>query len=154
MFSALVVLNLFGADLILETIHLSVCWSFLNGLKPKCSPNQQCGISLLLGWEQLLGFWGQPVCEDLFCWQSVVLFHFLNVFPGVPIILTGCIKSMSSCGGKWNSADVAPGAVSPLLGNLCAEETEAALFQLVTKAWPPWLVCIVDAFLDERAVGA
>lgn len=71
MFSALVVLNLFGADLILETIHLSVCWSFLNGLKPKCIPNQQGGISLLPSCVQLLGFWGQPVCEDLFCWKSL-----------------------------------------------------------------------------------
>lgn len=78
--------------------------------------------------------------------ESVVLFHFLNDFPSVPIILTGCIKSMSACGGRWNSAGVAPGAASPLLGNLCAEEVEAALFQLVTKAWPPWLVCLMDAF--------
>lgn len=58
MFSALVVLNLSGADLILETIELCVCWCFLNGSKPNYIPNQQGSISLLPGWEQLLGFLG------------------------------------------------------------------------------------------------
>lgn len=105
-------------------------------------PKPTSGISLLPGWEQLPAFWGQPVCKDLFCWQSVVLFH----SEWLPIILTGFIKSIkSACGGRWNSAGVAPGAASPLLGNLCAQEAEAALFQLVTKAWPPWLVCLMDA---------
>lgn len=45
MFSALVVLNLFDTDLILETIHLSVRWRFLNGLRPERIPHQQGGIS-------------------------------------------------------------------------------------------------------------
>lgn len=85
MFSALVVLNLFGAHLILETIHLSVCWSYLNGLKPKYIPNQQGGISLLPGWEQLLGFWGQPVCEGLFCWKSLA-----SGTSGCPLWPRGC----------------------------------------------------------------
>lgn len=64
-----------------------------------------------------------------------------------------CIKNMSAGGGRWNSAGVAPGAVSPVSGNLCAEEVEAALFQPVTEAWSAWLVCLMDAFPAERAAG-
>lgn len=45
MFSALVVLNLFDTDLILETIHLSVRWRFFNGLRTERIPHQQGGIS-------------------------------------------------------------------------------------------------------------
>lgn len=97
MFSALVVLNLFGTDLILETIHLSVRWCFLNGLKPKRIPNQQGGISFLPGSSssRAFGVSRRAVREDLFCWKSL-RFHFtlLDDFSNVPILPTGCIQSV------------------------------------------------------------
>jgi len=82
MFSALVVLNLFGTDLILETIHLSVCWHFLNGLKPKSSQtNKAASPSSWL--EQLPGCQGQPACGvegSLLLEEPAVPFHFAGWF--------------------------------------------------------------------------
>lgn len=103
MFSALVVLNLFGADLILETIHLSVCWRFLNGLKPRHIPSQQGGISLLPGSSssQAFGVSRRVVREDLFCWKSL-RFHFtlLEDFSNVPVLPRMYSERASARGGR------------------------------------------------------
>lgn len=145
MFSAVVVLTLFGADLILETIHLSVCWPFLNSLKPKCTPNQQVASPSYLAESSSWPFLGSASVQgSLLLAESVVLFH--SEWLPKCSHTDRVYKSMSACGGRWNSAGVAPGLHHLCWGACVHKRQEAALFQLVTKAWPPWLVCLMDAF--------